>query len=319
MGDILVALATTPLPTVLALGGMVFIFLAIVPVKVKILGNPSPKRQVVSGLVGVILLLGGISLYLPAMDGPEVVNTPTAMANEVALPSPVEEHVSPTPAAEETPQEEPSTIAVTEVMASPCVDVVGASVNEFIEIYNFGPEPVDVSGWWLASNTRGDGDVPDKVVAWTARNPNIPLNTNAILDTSVIPPSGYAVILSPEYHRGDGKYVMPYRFPEDTIILTIGNGDCLGNETSGLLGKTNPLSVVVLYKGTEFLIEEVVSTYGTPVVGLSPYEIRNDEDDLPVMIGDCHSAERIDIFKPDSESNWRTTSVISPGWGTYGH
>jgi hypothetical protein len=101
-------------------------------------------------------------------------------------------------------------------------------------------------------------------------------------------------------------------------VLTIESGERLGNETSGLLGKTNPLSVIVLYQGTKFLIDEVISTYGTPVENSSPYEIRNDEDDLPFIVDECHSVERINSFGPDVEGNWRKTPVVSPGSGSYG-
>jgi hypothetical protein len=300
-----------------------------VPIKVKILGNPSPKRQVVSGIVGGILLVGGISLYLPSMQTPEDAGTPTVDATESVQASlPVETtesiHVSPTMTdvpvttdTPDTPQDEQNTIAITEVMASPCVDVTGASVNEFIELYNYGAESVNVDGWWMASNTRGDGDVPDKIVAWSARNPNSSLNQEAILDSTTIPPSGFAIILPPDYTVGDGIYVMPYQFPAETVVLSIESGERLGNETTGLLGKTNPLSVIVLYRGTELLIDEIISTYGTPVERTSPYEIRNNEDDLPFFVDDCHSVERINSSGPDVVANWRKSPVVSPGRGSY--
>ena len=61
MGDIFNTLQSTPVPLILAIGGIVFLFLAVVGhLEVKL-----PKeRQVWAGLIGLLLIILGILLYV---------------------------------------------------------------------------------------------------------------------------------------------------------------------------------------------------------------------------------------------------------------
>jgi hypothetical protein len=43
-----------------------------------------------------------------------------------------------------------TTVVISEVMANPCGPVVVRKWNEYVELYNYGDQPVDVGGWWLA-------------------------------------------------------------------------------------------------------------------------------------------------------------------------
>lgn len=209
------------------------------------------------------------------------------------------------------------TIAITEVMASPCTNDFGPDVNEYIELYNYGSEPVDVGGWWVGTNNHGSG-TPDQIVTWDSRHPIPPANI-VITNSTIIPPKGFAVIISPFYHLESGPGAMPYSFPEGTIILSIKDGKYLGNDDVGLRGFTPPLSVAVLYTGTETNITEVVSTYGGPTYGLLSQSIEgSNNNDLPIKAQQCYSVERLVAPGADVEGNWRLVRNGNPGSGDYG-
>ena len=152
-----------------------------------------------------------------------------------------------------------NSIAISEVMAAPCSTSKGPNRNEYVELYNYGDVDIDVNGWWIAVNGGGSG-TPDQITSWNAKNP-VGLGNNVITDTTIIPPHRFAVILTPIYHLGAGTYSLPYKFPKGTIILTLGNSDFIGNDGVGLLGNSEPVSLLVLYKGTETIMDEVVSTW----------------------------------------------------------
>ena len=62
MEDILFEVARTPLPTILVMAGIAFMFLAIVGnFGAKVVVNP--KKQRLAGLLGTVLLFGGVALY----------------------------------------------------------------------------------------------------------------------------------------------------------------------------------------------------------------------------------------------------------------
>jgi hypothetical protein len=212
----------------------------------------------------------------------------------------------------ETPTQETrsTTIAVTEVMADPCGS---EQVNEFIELYNYGTESVDVGNWWFVGTGKGQG-TPDKIVSWNAGAHGYDMGDNVITNTTNIPPGGFAVILSPLYPSGQGQYAMPYFFPKKTILLTIYNSQRLGNDSFGLLGTDEPLDVVVLYIGTHGRIDQVVSTYGSPTYGSSPETVRdNGLDGIPLVAGECHSVERTTPTAPDEEEYWQNILNGTPG------
>ncbi len=74
MGDIITALKDTPIPTILVVGGIVFLFLAIVGQFVGQIHVP-PERQKWAGIVGALLLFAGIALYVAPVS--PLVPTPT--------------------------------------------------------------------------------------------------------------------------------------------------------------------------------------------------------------------------------------------------
>lgn len=62
MKDVLIEIAKTPLPTILVLAGIFFLFLAIAG-KFGTSISVLPQKQKLAGLLGGILLIGGVSLY----------------------------------------------------------------------------------------------------------------------------------------------------------------------------------------------------------------------------------------------------------------
>jgi len=210
-----------------------------------------------------------------------------------------------------------TTIAITEVMAAPCYAATGPSKNEYIELYNYGNNDIDVNEWWIATGDGGAG-TPDKITTWDSVNPGFSLGNNVIINSSVIPPNRFAVVLSPLYYTGTGINLMPYIFPKDTIILTLSNSDYLGTDTSGLLGNSTPFSTLVLYVGSESVMDAVISTYGTPAYGSSPKNVvDNNLDIFPFSVPDCHSVERIVASQHDLVTNWREIDLGNPGEGNY--
>jgi hypothetical protein len=87
MGEIIVALRDTPMPVVLAGGGLIFIFLAVVG---KFGGSIelSPNRKW-AGFIGMFLLLSGLALYVapvayPLLNTPAPTATPTADGADIS-------------------------------------------------------------------------------------------------------------------------------------------------------------------------------------------------------------------------------------------
>jgi hypothetical protein len=196
-------------------------------------------------------------------------------------------------------------------MGDPCGTQRDEETNEFIELYNKGNAPVDIDGWWIATSNNGKS-TPDQIVSWETRNPGISLGSNLIVGTTIIQPGQYAVVLSLIYHQGN----QPYRFPDNTIILTIANGERLGNETNGIRGTNSPLDTIVLYVGTASMLDIIVSTYGSPVYGGSPESIHDDAaDNIPLVLENCYSAERISPKMPDAAGSWVKKQGGTPGSG----
>lgn len=209
-----------------------------------------------------------------------------------------------------------STIIISEVMGHQCGADDFKKFNQYVELYNYGDQPVDVNGWWLVDN--GPENKPDRLVAWSARNPTASLKQPIVGDSTLIPPHGFAVVLSPIYAQSVAPYKMPYRFPSQTIILTVVEGDRIGDDIYGLVEDRSGRDVLVLYKGGANFIEQVISTYGSPTLGLYPQDVRDDHaDNLPLDLHECSSAERINPVGPDEFKNWREVLNGSPGEAPY--
>lgn len=95
MGDIL-RLLDTPLPTILVIGGIVFVFLGVVGQFVGQIQVPR-ERQKLAGGIGVALLLCGIALHVLSAAMPPLSSSP---ANPQADAPPIAPAVSGAPAAE---------------------------------------------------------------------------------------------------------------------------------------------------------------------------------------------------------------------------
>jgi len=184
-------------------------------------------------------------------------------------------------------------IIITEVMANPR-GTNGAHMpedrNEFIEIYNRAREAIDLYNYRI-----DDGDAVDLLCAWQDSS-ILDRNPNVIINTTWLRPGGYAVILDPEYTdpEAEGGDIQPYRFGEQTLILTVGN-TTIGNG----LANNDPIVLFSIYGDT--------STFGTPT---------DSADNWPLNAGDGFSWERIDPLGPDCKDNWAVcpdSSGSTPG------
>lgn len=208
------------------------------------------------------------------------------------------------------------TVMISEVMANPCGGDEFRKWNQYIELYNYGDHPQDVANLWLTvSGAEGKSDM---LIAWARRNPNIPFSQSLITNTTIIPAHGFAVVLSPIYTQSLDPHRMPYRFVPGTVILTIADGDRIGNRFYGMIGQGGGRSAVVLYLGGAKSILEVLSTYGSPTLARYPQDIRDDRaDNLPLDLHECGSAERVDPLGQDIFENWHEVLDGSPGEAPY--
>lgn len=210
----------------------------------------------------------------------------------------------------------PATVVISEVMANPCGDIEYKKWNEYVELYNYGDQPVDVNGWWLAD--LGEAGTPDMLASWSQRNPYVSLPGSLILNSTVIPPKGFALVLSPLYAEGAFPNAMPYSFPPNTIILAPAQSRTLGDDFFSLIGVGESRDVLVLYQGGPSVIQNVISTYGSPKLDAYVTGIRDDRlDNLPLVLSECSSAERVNPIGSDTLENWREIANGSPGEAPY--
>lgn len=236
---------------------------------------------------------------------PTLTNTPTTTPTH-----------SPTPTRTEPSIEELYPIAITEVMGNPCgeSEKIDAAYNEYIELFNYGEVPVNVEGLWISDGSEKKGN-PDRIVPWNRRESEFNLGSHLITSQAILAPDGYAVILSPAYIDGRGIFRLPYLFPRNTVILTISDGKLLGDDKSGIEVQLER-DPVVLYIGNQDIVEEVISTYGTPKLSGSPQNLRDDgEDGIPFHLRDCYSAERINPRYADRQEYWSEVKDGTPGRG----
>jgi len=208
------------------------------------------------------------------------------------------------------------TIAISEIMGHPCGSLEAKKFNQYVELYNFGDQAVDVGGWWLFD--EGQKGTPDHLVAWNSRS-MAQFNSSVETDTTVIPPHGFAVILSPIYTQSNIEQREPYTFPAGTVILTAEASQTLGDDFFGIISNEDGYDTLTLYIGSETIVDQVVDTYGTPAI-TGPYTVNIDDDHLdntPLYLSECESAERVDPQLPDAESNWVAVRGGTPGDGPY--
>ena len=206
------------------------------------------------------------------------------------------------------------TIVISEVMAHVCGGDEYRVWNQYVELYNYGSQPVDVGGWFLSD--EGQPGSPDQLVSWASRF--TPFDFGLVNDTTIIPPGGYAIILAPQYPQAPNPHRMPYVILSGTIVLTVSD-DSLGDDYLRILGNEPGYDTLTLYIGSSSVIHMVVDTYGTPSIP-SPYPSEIDDDRLdafPYYLSACTSIERINPHARDAQSNWRLAPGGSPGDGPY--
>ena len=250
-------------------------------------------------IISVLFVSGTPTPYTASRSCVVIEKSPTANANISASPSAAL-----------------ITVAISELMGNPCGGLDARKFNQYVELYNFGDQPVDVGGWWLFD--EGEKGTPDQLVSWNSRS-TLQLDPALVTNSTVIPPRGFAVILSPIYAESNIEARMPYKIPAGVIVLTIESSQTLGDDFFGIISDRDGFDTLTLYIGSETVIDRVVDTYGTPLIS-GPYPANIDDDHLdhtPLYLSECESAERIDPRLPDAESNWTTLHDGSPGDGPY--
>lgn len=235
-------------------------------------------------------------------------SSPTADADSHGSPLSPKDSVSPSSLSN---PENPS-IAITEIMNNPCGGIEEESANEYVELYNYGNVPINVSGWFLAI-TRDDGD-SKKIVPWQTRYPNNQFGADLIFDSGMISPGAYAVVLSPLYSMSKSDHIMPYAFPKGTVILTVDQGKRIGSEMNGILSSDASADGVFLYQGTRAKVDQLVSTYGVESVGMEPGIVQRKKG-LPYHTSDCASVQRKIASGEDIPENWEIIPAGNPGTG----
>jgi hypothetical protein len=108
----------------------------------------------------------------------------------------------------------PGNVVFNEVMADPVSEATG----EFIELYNAGADPVDVSGWILSDA----GDTSDALTDYLG-----PFDAGA--PGTVIPAGGFALVVDPDYAGEYHPLIEEGAPPDRLIMLTIRGDRTLGN------------------------------------------------------------------------------------------
>lgn len=205
------------------------------------------------------------------------------------------------------------TISITEVGPNPC-GPEDEHINEYIELYNYGSVSVDLSE--LLIKTSNQKEKADKIVSWFSRNPGDNFGNQLILDSTILEPKKYAVIVSPIYRMGTSRNITPYFFPEGTLILTIKQGDRIGNKNLNLYSEVEPLDAILLYKGSETRIDLYISSYGLNkeklnLENLSEFYQRG----FPFFLNDCNAVQRKFPGGDDVSQNWEVIERGNPGEG----
>jgi hypothetical protein len=253
----------------------------------------------------------------PGMDQITVTITPSYSGGEESLNLPCEITATeiPSPTIEPTvPLADVPPIVISEVMSHVCGGDDYRRWNQYVELYNRGDYPVNVGGWFLFD--EGERGTPDTLISWGSRFASF--DPTLVTDTTIIPPGGFAIILSPDYPQGPLPSRMPYHIQPGTIILTVAD-DGLGDDFFRIIGNQPGYDTLTLYIGSHDVIHQVVDTYGTPAIP-SPYpqDIKDNRlDTFPYYLSACTSIERINPNAVDSESNWQPVTNGSPGDGPY--
>lgn len=159
--------------------------------------------------------------------------------------------------------------------------------NEFIELYNAGPDSVDMTKMMIS-----DSRAIDEIIIWPD---SVPLQGG--LRGNMLPPGYFALILDLEYTMtGDSMYVMPYSIPDNAFVYTIGNTSLGDNGLSS----------------TEYVMlidsdSNIIDTYGTPDI----------DDAFPYDPGDGISMERLNPLFTDAPASWAPCSSMTGNTAGY--
>jgi hypothetical protein len=187
--------------------------------------------------------------------------------------------------------------------------------NEYIEVFNYGSNPVDVDKLWISDGDTRYGQ-PDQIVKWTDRYSEYDFGEGVIIDSSVIPPLGYGLIISPKYLYTLNDQPYNDKIESGTVILTVAEQEPIENVDPDLLGDywglegfntSTKLDFVILYKGTRFKVVELISTYGAPDIqeGDSPFNIGPTlPSGFPKMLEAYGGVRRIELTLDDVDANW---------------
>jgi hypothetical protein len=149
-------------------------------------------------------------------------------------------------------------VILNEVLANPLDEDTG----EFVELFNTGDAPVDLSGWRLADAA----DTNDLIEEYAGLH-------DWGLSGTIVPPGGYALIVDPEYSGEYTDFLYTYADPDGTVLLTIGKDTTIGN------GLTNAGDTIRLGPGGTWL---AVFGWGSdPGQGLSWEKIEPGAGDEP--------------------------------------
>lgn len=247
-------------------------------------------------------------------DTPTLTPTSTATSTPTSTPTPTPSHTptpthTPTPShtPTQTPTPTPPPIVISEVMFNPCGD---DKTNEYIELYNFGNQAISIEGFWIT-----DGH-PQQLIPWHSVNPYHPINEASKEITWTIAARSYALILNWNYVTTDPT--IQYHIPPDTVIFTISHDDNLGG-ANGLIGSPDKLEereALILYLGNADNIDQIVSTYGSPVrqEQSDPHKVDdNGIDTFPEKQKNCYSWALKILGDFDQENNWHESFLGSPG------
>lgn len=153
-------------------------------------------------------------------------------------------------------------VMINEIMVEPVDDDTG----QFIELYNTGPDPVDIDGWGIHDlDDTNDiiGDYTDATNDWG-------------LSGTVIPVNGYAIIVDSEYEGEYNDYLNANADPTKVIMVTNTQDTTLGNNP----GLDESSDTIILENGLEAIDEVNYHSDNTPVeLNVYNVQLTTPEDD----------------------------------------
>jgi hypothetical protein len=131
------------------------------------------------------------------------------------------------------------TVAITEVLADPNGP---EPAQEFVEITNFGPLEIDLSGWMIDDNGDANG------------------GNNLVAENTVLGPGQVAVVVSASYDPAEGQDPAP---DPSALLITLPATVC----SNGL--KNSEAETVELYDASGMLVSQYRGQAGNPREGCS--------------------------------------------------